>query len=266
MATGFKPVGLIEVAADADRLHEYRRVASFQRRMGLEIHEITPTEMAVPPARTDDLLAGSMSPATAGQPGRPDDGAIRGARQHGATIVEGVRATGVPTTPEGRLSRVTGVATDAGDVEAEIVVNCAGMWAANSPRPMASSCPTRPPSTTTSSPSCWRGWSPDAPVFEDPAAYGYYREEGGGMMVGLFEPIRAPPRGASTASRATSPSARSRRLGPDDALPERDVPRLPVTRGRDPQILLRPGILHRRTCCPRSARPEPAAATSSVRD
>ena len=30
--------------------------------------------------------------------------------------------------------------------------------------------------------------SPDAPVFEDPSSYGYYREEGGGMMVGLFEP------------------------------------------------------------------------------
>jgi 4-methylaminobutanoate oxidase (formaldehyde-forming) len=30
------------------------------------------------------------------------------------------------------------------------------------------------------------------PVLEDPAAYGYYREEGGGLMVGLFEPVCAP--------------------------------------------------------------------------
>ena len=35
-ATGFKPVGLIEAAADADRLEEYRRVAAFQRHLGLE--------------------------------------------------------------------------------------------------------------------------------------------------------------------------------------------------------------------------------------
>lgn len=28
-------------------------------------------------------------------------------------------------------------------------------------------------------------------MFQDPAAYGYYREEGGGMMVGLFEPRAA---------------------------------------------------------------------------
>jgi 4-methylaminobutanoate oxidase (formaldehyde-forming) len=25
------------------------------------------------------------------------------------------------------------------------------------------------------------------PVLEDPSAYGYYRQEGGGLMVGLFE-------------------------------------------------------------------------------
>ena len=27
------------------------------------------------------------------------------------------------------------------------------------------------------------------PVLEDPSAYGYYRQEGGGLMVGLFEPV-----------------------------------------------------------------------------
>jgi glycine cleavage system aminomethyltransferase T len=36
------------------------------------------------------------------------------------------------------------------------------------------------------------GLGPDTPVFEDPSSYGYYREEGGGMMVGLFEPVAAP--------------------------------------------------------------------------
>ncbi len=35
------------------------------------------------------------------------------------------------------------------------------------------------------------GLGPDTPIFEDPAAHGYYREEGGGMMVGLFEPRAA---------------------------------------------------------------------------
>ncbi|GAA1746561.1 FAD-dependent oxidoreductase [Nostocoides vanveenii] len=194
VATGFKPVGLIEAAADADRLHEYRRVASFQRPMGLEIHEITPKEMAdlFPLARTDDLLAGFYVPGD----GRvnPVDltmSLARGARQHGATIVEGVRATGVLTTPEGRLSRVTGVATDAGDVEAEIVVNCAGMWAREFAQANGIVVPNQAAEHYYLITEPLAGMSPDAPVFEDPAAYGYYREEGGGMMVGLFEPRAA---------------------------------------------------------------------------
>ena len=64
VATGFKPVGLIEAAADADRLEEYRRVAAFQRHLGLEVEEIGPREMAelFPLARTDDLLAGFHVP------------------------------------------------------------------------------------------------------------------------------------------------------------------------------------------------------------
>ena len=33
---------------------------------------------------------------------------------------------------------------------------------------------------------------PNMPVLEDPSCYGYYREEGGGLMVGLFEPVCAP--------------------------------------------------------------------------
>ena len=36
------------------------------------------------------------------------------------------------------------------------------------------------------------GIPPNMPVLEDPSHYGYYREEVGGLMVGLFEPVCAP--------------------------------------------------------------------------
>ena len=48
----------------------------------------------------------------------------KGARAAGAQIFEQTRVTGVTT----RGTRVTGVTTDAGDIEAEVVVNCTGMW------------------------------------------------------------------------------------------------------------------------------------------
>jgi 4-methylaminobutanoate oxidase (formaldehyde-forming) len=36
------------------------------------------------------------------------------------------------------------------------------------------------------------GMHHDLPVLEDPSVYGYFREEGSGLMVGLFEPVAAP--------------------------------------------------------------------------
>ena len=67
-ATGFKPVGLVEAAADEARLEEYRRVAAFQRHLGLEVEEVSTREMAdlFPWAKTDDLSPASTSPATGG--------------------------------------------------------------------------------------------------------------------------------------------------------------------------------------------------------
>src|SRR6478672_11813605 len=57
LATGFKPVGFIEVAIDEDRLEEYRRVSAFNRWCGVDVQEISPREVGdlFPLARTDDL-------------------------------------------------------------------------------------------------------------------------------------------------------------------------------------------------------------------
>ena len=63
-ATGFKPVGFVELATEPDRLEEYRRVAAFNRLCGVDVHEISPREVAglFPAARTDDVLAGFYVP------------------------------------------------------------------------------------------------------------------------------------------------------------------------------------------------------------
>jgi len=194
VATGFNPVGLIKAAADADRLEEYRRVAAFQRHIGLEVEEIGPKEMAdlFPLARTDDLLAGFHVPGD----GRvnPVDVTMslaKGARNLGAKILEGVRVEQVLTRPRGLVEEVTGVRTDAGDVECDVVVNCAGMWARELAERNGVVVPNQAAEHYYLITEPIDGMSPDAPVFEDPAAYGYYREEGGGMMVGLFEPVAA---------------------------------------------------------------------------
>ncbi len=52
--------GFIELAANKDRLEEYRRIAAFNRRHGVDVHEISPSEVKnlFPLCKTDDILAG----------------------------------------------------------------------------------------------------------------------------------------------------------------------------------------------------------------
>src|SRR5450631_1333802 len=128
LATGFDPVGFIEIATEPDRLEEYRRVSAFNRYCGVDVQEISAAEVGklFPLARTDDILAGFYVK----EDGRvnPVDVTMalaKGARMQGATILENVAVTGVLR----RGGAVTGVTTARGDVEAEYVVNCAGMWA-----------------------------------------------------------------------------------------------------------------------------------------
>ncbi len=201
-ATGFKPVGLIEAAADADRLEEYRRVAAFQRLHGLEVHEISPTEMSqrFPWARTDDLLAGFYVPGDGRvNPVDLTTSLAKGARALGVRIIEGARVSDVVTRPRGQVAEVVGVRVEAAAsttedavIECEYVVNCTGMWARELAARSGIVVPNQAAEHYYLITDTIEGMDPDAPVFEDPSSYGYYREEGGGMMVGLFEPQAAP--------------------------------------------------------------------------
>lgn len=195
LSTGFKPVGFVEVAADHDRLEEYRRVASFNRLCGVDVHEISPREVGdlFPMARTDDLLAGFY----VAEDGRanPVDVTMslaKGARQVGATILEGVPVQ-CALTRDGAVAGVrTGSGEAAQDIECEVVVNCAGMWARQLAERNGVTVPLQAAEHYYLLTEPIPGVSPDWPVLEDPGRYGYFREEGGGLMLGLFEAVCAP--------------------------------------------------------------------------
>ena len=191
LATGFKPVGFVELAADGGRLEEYRRVAAFNRYCGVDVHEISPAEVGelFPLARTDDLLAGFYVEGD----GRvnPVDATMslaRGARQQGVTIAQGVTVTDVIV----RDGTVRGVVTDHGTIECEYVVNAAGMWARQLGELSGVTIPLQAAEHYYMITDQMDGIDPSWPVIEDPANYGYYREEVGGLMIGLFEPVCAP--------------------------------------------------------------------------
>jgi len=199
LATGFKPVGFIEVASDADRLVEYRRVAAFNRLCGVDVQELSPSQIRdlFPLARVDDLHAGFYV-AGDGQ-ANPVDCTMslaKGARMQGVSILENTPCVGVTTTGSGAHRRVSGVDVRAADgsvhhIASDVVVNCAGMWARQLGAKSGVTIPLQAAEhyylITDKIPGIG-SW----PVLEDPGSYGYYREEVGGMMIGLFEPKCAP--------------------------------------------------------------------------
>ena len=190
-STGFKQTGFIEIAADADRLEEYRRVAAFNRYCGVDVHEISGNEVGelFPLARTDDILAGFYVK----EDGRanPVDATMalaKGARMQGAMLLEEVAVTGLLT----KGGAVAGVTTALGDIEAECVVNCTGMWARQVGGEAGVNIPLQAAEHYYLITEKIAGMSANVPVIEDPASHAYYREEVGGLMIGLFEPVCAP--------------------------------------------------------------------------
>ena len=198
-STGFKPCGFIELAANEDRLEEYRRISSFNRRCGVDVQEITPERVKelFPLCNVDDILAGFYVPTD----GRvnPVDAAMalaKGAKMRGVQIFEGERVKAITSEVsqsnasgmyENR-NRVTGVEMENGHkIKAEYVVNCTGMWARQLGEAAGITIPNQAAEHYYLITDAMKDVDPNWPVVEDPNSYTYIRPEAGGLMVGLFE-------------------------------------------------------------------------------
>jgi 4-methylaminobutanoate oxidase (formaldehyde-forming) len=191
LATGNKNVGMISTASTPDRLEELRRVTAFDRKFGVEVEELSPEKVKEiwPLAYTDDILAGFYSSGD----GRvnPIDVTMalaKGARMDGVQIFEDTTVTGITTQNQ----RVTGIITDKGEIQAEYVVNCAGMWAREIGKLAGVNVPLQPAEHYYLITERIEGVHGDLPVLVDLDKYAYYREEVGGILFGLFEPVSAP--------------------------------------------------------------------------
>jgi glycine cleavage system aminomethyltransferase T/glycine/D-amino acid oxidase-like deaminating enzyme len=190
-STGFRAVGHLSLATTRERQDALRREAAWMHGFGVEDTEISPAELAAmwPLARTDDVLSAFY----VADEGRADPVGVatslaKGARQLGVRVIEGVAATGVQT----RGRRVSAVLTEAGPIETEVVVNAAGMWARQFGALAGVAVPLQAAEHYYLLTDTVPGMDADLPVIEDPDNYGYYRPEGDGMLVGLFEPVAAP--------------------------------------------------------------------------
>jgi 4-methylaminobutanoate oxidase (formaldehyde-forming) len=188
---GWREVGSLRLASTPTRLEELRRQAGWAATFGLPL-ELVGTAEAL------ELFHKLFEPAgVLGAAFLPTDGQINpsdlamclaaGARSQGVEVATGTRVTAIGVTETAGRRRVTGVETDRGSIECDIVVNAGGIYSHEIGRlagvevpvvPMAHQYAiTRPAQLVPSS----------LPTMRDPDRLVYFREEVGGMIVGGYE-------------------------------------------------------------------------------
>ena len=191
LATGFKRCGGVTVARTKDRMTQLRRTAATAEAFDLDCELISPARARelYPVLAIDDLLGALWLPGDAtANPTDVTASLARGARQRGARVFERTRVIGVTQ----RNGSVTGVRTDRGDVEAEIVVNCAGQWAKAVGALGGVNVPLHSAEHFYVVTEQIDGVHRNLPILRDPDGYTYFKEEVGGLVVGGFEPQAKP--------------------------------------------------------------------------
>ncbi len=191
LSTGFKDIGYLQVAVNEERVHELRRVAPFMRRHGINMVEVSTKEAQemFPIGDLSNVLSAFYIP----EDGRanPVDVTMslaKGARMGGAQIFEGITVTEILV----KNGTATGVKLSTGEtIIANNVVICGGMWSRQLGATAGINLPLQAAEHYYLITEEIKGLPKNMPVLEDQSTHTYYREEVGGMMLGLFEPVAA---------------------------------------------------------------------------
>ncbi len=191
VATGFKRNGSITVALTDERMEELRRSAAMARAFGVEIDEISPSDIQsrYPGLTVDDAVGGVWLPKDGqADPVNITQALAKGARNYGAKIIQGVKVTEIHQTD----GRVTGVMTDQGPIEADYVVNAGGMWAREIGAMAGVAVPLHASEHFYIVTEGIDGLTSNLPVLRVPDECAYYKEDAGKILLGAFEPNSKP--------------------------------------------------------------------------
>ena len=191
LETGWKMTGCLRLATNQDRWTEYRRLATTAQSFGMEMHLVSPEEVKKmwPLMDVSDLVGASWLP-TDGQASPSDitQSLAKGARMHGAKIVEGACVEGFDIV-EGRVKAIR---TNLGAISCETVINCGGQWARQIGAMAGVSVPLQPVKHQYVITEKVDGLSSDAATLRDPDRRTYFKEEVGGLVFGGYEPNPIP--------------------------------------------------------------------------
>jgi glycine cleavage system aminomethyltransferase T/glycine/D-amino acid oxidase-like deaminating enzyme len=190
-ATGLINCGSIQLAITASKAEEMRRGLHMAGCFGVDGHEISAADVKAmwPLASVADLSAAFHFPNDGrANPTDVTQALAKGARIGGARIFEHTPVTGILTDS----GRVGGVRTEHGEIKAEYVVNCAGIWARRVGRMADVNVPLQAAEHYYLISEPVAGAHPSLPILRDPGNSAYIREEAGKLMVGLFESVARP--------------------------------------------------------------------------
>jgi len=186
-ATGLRLPGSISVADNEERWEEMLRGATMAEAFGVETRVIDLDELSErwPLVRTDDLVGALYIPRD-GQTSPVDTtmALAKGARARGATIIENVAVTDIKKDN----GKITGVVTEQGEIDTEIVVLATGMWTRHLAAQIGVNVPLQACEHFYIVTEQLDGVDSNTPVLRDPDNHTYFKEETGKIMAGFFEP------------------------------------------------------------------------------
>jgi 4-methylaminobutanoate oxidase (formaldehyde-forming) len=188
---GWVECGGIRLACTPERWEETRRQAGWAKTFGLPLELISAEEAQerFPLMVTDGVIGASWLPTDGYlDPSMLSYALAEGAREGGARIFTNTRVTGISV----HGGRVTGVQTERGDIECEVVVNAGGMFAAEIGRLAGVRVPVIPMAHEYVVTQPFRERDGHIATMRDPDHLIYFREEGGGLIWGGYERASAP--------------------------------------------------------------------------
>jgi heterotetrameric sarcosine oxidase gamma subunit len=190
-ATGFVQPGSISIATNPERWEELLRGAAMLRSFGVVAEPITARQAQDrwPLMSIDDVIGAIWYPHDGKcNPIDTTMALARGARAGGVTIVENCKVEKVLV----ERGRATGVETSEGTIRADVVVNCAGMWARELGRNIGVDVPLQACEHFYIVTDPMEGMTADLPILRDMDHCAYYKEDAGKLLLGAFEPKAKP--------------------------------------------------------------------------
>jgi glycine cleavage system aminomethyltransferase T/glycine/D-amino acid oxidase-like deaminating enzyme len=190
---GWVQCGGLRLACSQERQQEVMRQVAWAKTFGLPLELISPAEAQelFPLMTTDGVRCASYLPTDGYlDPSQLTYALVDGARHGGHGVFTQTRVEEIVV----RDRRVRGVKTQWGDIEAEVVVNAGGMFAAELGRMAGVRVPVIPFAHEYLVTQPFRERTPGEhlPTLRDPDLLIYFREEGAGLVMGGYERQSAP--------------------------------------------------------------------------